>query len=63
VDEDRTVRFEKILNIPNSFEVKRSQLTEKERTEKMRRDAIEVQFMKAATPSSPKKHSVKKKKS
>lgn len=55
IDDEKTLRLEKVLNIPNSFETKKNQITEKEKQEKMRRDAIEVQFMKAPTPSSPKK--------
>ena len=55
IDDERTLRLEKVLNIPNSFEVKKGQATEKEKQEKQRRDAIEIQFMKAPTPNSPKK--------
>jgi predicted RecB family nuclease len=31
IDDEKTMRLEKVLNIPNSFETKKSQITEKEK--------------------------------
>lgn len=46
------MRLEKLLDLPNSFEIKRALPTEKERVERLRREAIEAYYMKnAATPS------------
>lgn len=65
VDDEKTVRLDKLLGLPNSFEQKKAAMTEKEKQEKVRRDAIEVYYMKA-TPNSggiaPEKPKKKKKK-
>ena len=45
IDDEKTVRLDKILGLPNTFETKRSGLTEKERTEKARREGIEFYLM------------------
>lgn len=50
VDDEHTIRLEKLLGLPNSFEVKRGQITEKEKVEKARREAIEIYYTRANTP-------------
>ena len=44
IDDEKTVRLDKLLGLPNSFEVKRAKLTEKEKQEKQRREAIELYY-------------------
>jgi predicted P-loop ATPase len=51
IDDERTVRLEKILDLPNSFEVKKAQITEKEKTEKLKREAIEIYYNRTTTPN------------
>jgi hypothetical protein len=45
IDDEKTIRLDKILGLPNTFETKKAALTEKERTEKSRRDGIEFFMM------------------
>ena len=45
IDDERTLRLDKILGLPNSFETKKAALTEKERAEKSRREGIEFYLM------------------
>jgi hypothetical protein len=47
IDDDRTIRLDKLLDLPNSFDAKRGQITEKEKTEKLKREAMEIYYMKA----------------
>jgi hypothetical protein len=44
IDDEKTVRLDKLLSLPNSFEVKRAKLTEKEKQEKQKREAIELYY-------------------
>ena len=45
IDDEKTIRLDKILGLPNTFETKKAAITEKERTEKSRRDGIEFYMM------------------
>ena len=54
IDDERTIRLEKLLGLPNSFETRIPQMTDKERAEKHKREAIEVYYLKSATPALPK---------
>ena len=45
IDDERTLRLDKILGLPNTFETKKAALTEKERAEKSRREGIEFYLM------------------
>jgi hypothetical protein len=51
------VRQDKLLELPNSFEQKCNQITEKERIEKLKREAIEIYYLKdqQSESKSPKK--------
>ena len=51
------MRQDKLLELPNSFEQKYNQLTEKERVEKLKREAIEIYYLKdqQSERKSPKK--------
>lgn len=51
IDDERTVRLDKLLNLPNSFEVKRSHITEKEKQEKLKREAIEMYYTAVIPPA------------
>ena len=45
IDDERTIRLDKVLGLPNSFEVKRgANLNEKEKAERGRREAIEMYY-------------------
>lgn len=44
IDDEKTVRLDKLLSLPNSFEVKRAKPTEKEKEEKLKRKAIELYY-------------------
>jgi hypothetical protein len=50
IDDEHTVRLDKLLNLPNSFETKKANMTEKERVEKMKREAIELYLTNSNSP-------------
>jgi hypothetical protein len=45
IDDEQTIRLDKVLGLPNSFDTKKQALTEKERAEKARREGIEFYLM------------------
>lgn len=47
IDDEKTIRLDKLLDLPNSFEAKKGQITEKERVEKLKREAMEIYYTKA----------------